>query len=72
MSGKQELKWNIEEVTDAEVYSAIRYLDRKLPETERSDDSRSGTGDVVLTVCTLLVVLLVAFSGYVWLYFKPM
>ena len=41
VSRKQEPKWNIEELADAEIYSAIRYLDEELPEDSHSDNPLS-------------------------------
>jgi hypothetical protein len=51
MAKKYESKWNIDDLTDAEIYSAIRYLD---------PDPKSGNeqSDVI---CAIILILLLGF-----------
>lgn len=68
MSRKPEPKWNIEEVTDAEVYSGIRYLDGDTPENRDGDNHFSKTETVIFAICILLIIVFSGYLGYFWLY----
>ena len=62
MSKKHELKWNIEEVNDAEIYNAIRYLE---PHPRTTNKEQSDTAALVISV--IFVILMVGL-GFVLLY----
>jgi hypothetical protein len=66
VSRRQEPKWNIEELTDAEIYSAIRYLDGELAQDRDSHLGQAGAA--LFRVCVLLIIVLVGYLGYFWLY----
>lgn len=61
-------KWNIEELTDAEIYSAIRYLDGEAPENSDGDSPLSKAATVLFTICISLIIVLSAYLAYFWLY----
>ena len=60
MPRKQEAKWNLEELTDAEICAAIRYLDPG-PISEMNGENNSAP----LVVC---VKPLISFVRLFWLY----
>lgn len=66
VSRSQEPKWNVEELTDAQIYSAIRYLDGDLAPDSDSPLSKAETA--LFTICVLLIIALVGYLGYFWLY----
>ena len=68
VSRKPEPKWNIEEVTDAEVYSAIRYLDGDAPENRDSENRLTKAEIVLFTICILLIITFSGYLAYFWLY----
>jgi hypothetical protein len=59
--------WNIEDLTDAEIYGAIRYLepDPRNPNRQDTDDDDKDNG-VVICVC-LYIALFVGFVCF-WFY----
>jgi hypothetical protein len=61
MPREQKSKLNLEELTDAEVYTAIQYLD---PELTAARDDPSGALLVILG----LLILLSGCAGLVWIY----
>ena len=63
MANKHESKWNIEDMTDPEIYDGIRYLEPKSTSvTEENDDS--GLASVSL------LVLLLGCLGIMLLYWR--
>ena len=63
MSKKHESKWNIEELTDPEIYEAIRYL-----EPHTNADNQNDDNGVVICVC--LYVLLAGSLSFLWFYWR--
>jgi hypothetical protein len=64
MEKKHELKWNIEDLTEPEIYEAIRYLE---------SNSRSGTeenDDSGVVICVSLLILLLGCLGVMLLYWR--
>ena len=62
MEKKYELKSNIENLTDAEIYAAIRDLE---------EGRRSATeleADAIFLICISLLILLLGCLGFIWLY----
>ena len=64
MAKKHESKWNIEEMTDPDVYDAILYLEpdpqyRK----QRSDET-------AFVICFCVVILLLGLLGFMYLYYR--
>ena len=65
---KRQPKWNIEKVTDAEVSSAIRYLDGEAPQNSDDDNRLTKAEAVLFTVCILLIIVFSGYLAYFWLY----
>ena len=62
MAKKYESKWNIDKLTNADIYAAIRDLKR---------DPRSATAlddNAIFLICISLWILLLGFLGFIWLY----
>jgi hypothetical protein len=55
---------NIEDLTDAEIYAAIRYLEP----AETSTDGQNDRNGVVICVC--LYIALLGCLAFVWLYWR--
>ena len=62
MLANHEPDWNIDDLSDTEVYAAIRYLERDPGSTNEQDDDRC------VIICACLYVLLLVCLGFVWLY----
>jgi hypothetical protein len=72
MAKKHESKWNIEDLTDPDIYDAIRYLD-PLP---RSANERCSTsedeqhGDRGVLICVGFIILLFGCLAFMLLYWR--
>ncbi len=64
MAKKDESKWNIEDLTDAEICAAIRYLDRNLGSANEQEEN-SG-----VVICVSLLILLLGCLVFLWLYWR--
>jgi hypothetical protein len=64
MAKKHESKWNIEEMTDPDIYDAILYLERD-PECRKQHND-----DAVSVICFCIVILLLGFLGFMSLYYR--
>jgi hypothetical protein len=64
MAKKHESKWNIEEMTDPDIFDAIRYL-----EPDRACASEQHN-DSAFVICVTIVILLLGCLGFMWLYLK--
>lgn len=62
MSKKHELTGNTEEVNDAEIYDAIRYLE-PVPTSDKKQND-----ETAFVICFCVVVLLLGFLGFMCLY----
>ena len=62
MAKKYESKGNIENLTDAEIYAAIRDLEPDSRNVNELDD------DAVFLICVSLLIMLLGFLGFIWLY----
>lgn len=62
MSTDQRSNENLKDVTDAEIHSAIRYLD---PDIQA--ESAANSDESLLVICIALLVLLLGFAALVWL-----
>jgi hypothetical protein len=58
MAKKHESKWNIEDLTDPDIYEAIRYLEPD-PKCQKDDSS--------FVICITIVILLLGCLGFMWL-----
>jgi hypothetical protein len=63
MPGKNESKGNLEELTDAEIYAAIRYLEPDATSSSNRQDERAN-----LLICISLFILLLGCVGFMWVY----
>jgi hypothetical protein len=68
MSKKHEWKRNLEEVNDAEIYDAIRYLESD--PTTSAKHSRGHSEDTAFAIGVTVVILLLGCLGFVWLYWR--
>jgi hypothetical protein len=62
MLANHEPDWNIDDLSDTEVYAAIRYLEQDPGSTNEQDDDRC----VILYACVCAPLLVCL--GFVWLY----
>jgi hypothetical protein len=62
MAKKYESKSNIENLTDAELYAAIRDLDPDRKSATALDDN------AIFLICISLWILLLGCLGFIWLY----
>lgn len=61
---KDESKWNVEDLTDVEIYTAIRYLEPQ----RRSADEQNDNKRVLVQVCVL--VLLLGYIAFMLLHWR--
>jgi hypothetical protein len=64
MAKKHESKWNIEELTDPDIYDAIRYLE---PDPIRRKQQKE---DTAFVICVTVIILLLGCVGFVWLLWR--
>ena len=64
MLTNQEPDWNIDDLTDTEIYAAIRYLEAD-PRTEDKQDKDNG-----VVICVCLYILLLGCLAFVWFYWR--
>ena len=64
MAKKHESKWNIEDLSDAEIYDAIRYLETDLSSTTEQDNDNG------VVICVCLYILLFGCLGFWWFYWR--
>ena len=64
MANKHESKWSVEDLTDPEVYEAIRYLE------PISTGQVEKTGDSGLVICVSLLILLLGCLAVMLLYWR--
>ena len=64
MSKKHESKWNLEDLTDPEIYDAILYLEPD-PQYRKQHDA-----DTAFVICFCVVILLLGLSGFICLYYR--
>ena len=64
MAKKYESKWNIEEMTDPDIYDAILYLE---PDPQYL---KQHNADTALVICLCVVTLLVGLLGFMCLYYR--
>ena len=71
-----EPDWNIEDLTDAEIYAAIRYLE---PDPISADEHNDGQKDEYndeqnddngVAICFCLYVVLLGCLAFVWFYWR--
>ena len=63
MAKKHESKWNLEDLSDPDIYDAIRYLEpEQTVANERNDDT-------TFVICFCAVILLLGLLGFMFLYY---
>jgi hypothetical protein len=69
MLANQEPDWNIDDLTDSEIYAAIHYLeaDPGTMDKQDADDQYKDTG-VVICVCSC--ILLLGCLAFLWFYWR--
>lgn len=69
MPKKHESKWNIEDLTDADIFAAIQYLDCDSLNGRKSEsDGASENESCALAICLLLIGLLSGCLAFIWIY----
>jgi hypothetical protein len=69
MLANQEPDWNIDDLTDDEIYDAIRYLDPD-PRTEDKQDADDPDQDNSVVICVCLYILVLGCLAFVWFYWR--
>jgi hypothetical protein len=64
MLANHEPDWNIDDLTDVEIYGAIRYLEPAETSTDEQIDSN------VVVICVCLYIALLGCLAFVWLYWR--
>ena len=64
MAKKHESKWNIEEMTDPDIYDAILYLEPDPQYRKQHND------DTAFVICLCVVILLLGLLGFMCLYYR--
>ena len=64
MAKKYESKWNIEEMTDPDIYDAILYLE---PDPQCRKQHKD---DTAFVICFCVVILLLGLLGFMCLYYR--
>lgn len=62
MAKKHQSKWDIDRLTNAEIYAAIRDLEPDPRRATKLDD------DAIFLICISLLMLLLGSLGFIWLY----
>ncbi len=72
MARKEESKWNIEYLSNEEMYALIRYLEPDSPTRQKSESEGTGSvnEDTVFIICVSLVLLALGCMAFVWLYYR--
>ena len=69
MLTNQESDWNIDDITDAEIYAAIRYLESESRNAgEQNSDGQGRDNSAV--ICVFLYVALSACLAFLWFYWR--
>jgi hypothetical protein len=69
MLTNQEPDWNIDDLTDPEIYAAIRYLEAD-PRPEDKQDANDQNTDNGVVICVSLYIVLLGCLAFVWLYWR--
>ena len=69
MLTNQEPDWNIDEITDAEIYAAIRYLEPESGNAREQDSDGQGR-DYGVVICVCLYVAMSVSLAFLWFYWR--
>jgi hypothetical protein len=61
--------WNLEDLTDAEIYAAIRYLEPD-PRNANEQDTNDDNKDNGVVICVCLYIALLVGLAFFWLYWR--
>ena len=74
MLTNQEPDWNIDDLTDTEIYAAIRYLeeDPRIEDKQDADerDANDQKKDNGVVICVCLYTLVLGCMAFVWFYWR--
>jgi hypothetical protein len=69
MLTNQEPDRNIDDLTDPEIYAAIRYLEAD-PRPEDKQDANDQNTDNGVVICVSLYIVLLGCLAFVWFYWR--
>ena len=69
MLTNQDPDWNVEDITDAEIYAAIRYLESESGNAGEQDSDGQGR-DSGVVICVCLYVALSVCLAFLWFYWR--
>jgi len=69
MLTNQEPDWNIDGLTDTEIYAAIHYLEAD-SRTEDNQDANDQDKDNGVVICVCLYILLLGCLAFVWFFWR--
>jgi hypothetical protein len=69
MLTNQEPDWNIDNLTDTEIYAAIRYLEPD-PRNVAKQDSDNQDQDNGVVICVFLYIGLLVSLAFLWFYWR--
>ena len=69
MLTNQDPDWNIDDITDAEIYAAIRYLESESGNPGEQDSDGQGRDNGVV-ICVCLYVALSVCLAFLWFYWR--
>ena len=69
MLTNQEPDWNIDDLTDPEIYDAICYLE-PTPTTAPEQDSGDQNQDDGVVICVCLYIALAVCLAFLWFYWR--
>jgi hypothetical protein len=67
MLTNQEPDWNIDDLSDTEIYAAIRYLEPD-PRNAAEQDSDDQHLDNAVVICVCLYIALLVCMAFLWFY----
>jgi len=73
MAEKHESNWNIEDLSDTEIYAAIRYLEpgaRSMYLASATRSTNEEQDDAAALVISIIFVILMAGLGFILLYWR--
>jgi hypothetical protein len=70
MLANHEPDRNLEDLTDTEIYDAIRYLELVSKGAKEMDDDDRGDKDNGVVICVCLYVALSVCLAFVWFYWR--
>jgi hypothetical protein len=69
MLTNQEPDWNIDDLTDTEIYAAILYLEAD-PRTADKQDADEQNRDNGVVICVCFYILLLGCLAFVWFHWR--